>query len=251
MDYQMIGEGETLVLIHGLGQTQNAWELQKELSNQFKLFIPTLRGHGDSLTTANLTLKHFAQDILHMLDVNNIRSAHFCGLSLGGVIVQEIYSQAPRRVKSMILANTTSFVPGLSFDLTISDRERTFKQLSDEQYIMKVSRNALYRPTDNELQQAINTFKINRTAYIPASRAIRGINYLPLLNTHTPIHIITSSNDNVTPHIYNAQLTKLWSPGAKLSVIKDAGHLSNIQKPKVFNKIVSDFVENYNEKRNY
>jgi 3-oxoadipate enol-lactonase len=242
MHYQTIGKGEPLILIHGLGQTENAWELQKELSDQFQLFIPTLRGHGHSLITENITLKHFAQDILTMMDVNHIESAHFCGLSLGGVIVQEIFRQAPKRVKSMILANTTSYVPSFAFDLAIRDRERSLKQLSDEQYITQIAWNTLYKPTDKELYQAVKTFRINREAYIPSSKAIRGINYLPLLNTSTPIHIIASSNDNVTPYLYNAQVTKMWTPKAKLTVLNSTGHLSNIQKPMQFNQIVREFV---------
>ncbi|PZX07920.1 pimeloyl-ACP methyl ester carboxylesterase [Psychrobacillus insolitus] len=242
MQYQTIGKGEPLVFIHGLGQTQNAWELQKELSDQFQLFIPTLRGHGESLVTENMTLFHFAQDILKMLDENGIYSAHFCGLSLGGVIVQEIHSRAPKRVKSMILANTTSYVPSFAFDLAIRDRKNSLQQLSDEQYIAQIAWNTLHKPTEKELHQAVKTFRINREAYIPSSRAIRGINYLPLLNTSTPIHIIASSNDNVTPYLYNAQVTKMWAHKAKISVLNNTGHLSNIQKPMQFNQIVREFV---------
>jgi 3-oxoadipate enol-lactonase len=242
MHYQTIGKGEPIVFIHGLGQTQNAWELQKELADQFQLFIPTLRGHGESLITENMTLKYFADDILKMLDDNRIESAHFCGLSLGGVIVQEIFKQSPKLVRSMILANTTSYVPSFALDLAIQERESSLNQLSDEQYITQTAGNTLYKPTDQELHQAVKTFHINRETYVQSSRAIRGINYLPILGASTPIHIIASSNDNVTPYMYNAHLTKMWARGAKMSVLNNAGHLSNIQKPGQFNQIVRDFV---------
>ena len=69
-----------------------------------------------------------------------------------------------------------------------------------------------------------------------------GLNYLPYLSTSTPIHIIASSNDNVTPYIYNARYTRMWARGAKMTVLNKAGHLSNIQKPVQFNQIVRDFV---------
>ncbi len=242
MQYQKIGKGNPLVFIHGLGQTQNAWELQKELSDQFQLFIPTLRGHGGSLVTGNMTLKYFAADILKMLDDNGIYSAHFCGLSLGGVIVQEICRQSSKRVRSMILANTTSYVPSFAFDLAYQDRIKILNQLSDEQYINHTVFNTLHMPTNKEMNQASNTFHLNREAYITSSKAIRGINYLPLLNTSIPIHIIASSDDKVTPCMYNAQVTKMWSRGAKMTVLNNTGHLSNIQKPGKFNQIVRNFV---------
>ena len=79
-----------MVFIHGLEQTGEAWELQKELSEHYKLFIPTLRGHG-SAPKQEISLRHFANDVLSMLDQEGVYSAHFCGLSLGGVVVQEIH----------------------------------------------------------------------------------------------------------------------------------------------------------------
>jgi 3-oxoadipate enol-lactonase len=242
MDYQIIGKGEPIVFIHGLGQTQKAWELQKELADQFQLFIPTLRGHGESLVTEDMTLDYFAEDILKMLDDKQIESAHFCGLSLGGVIVQEIYKQSPKRVRSMILANTTSYVPSFALDLAVKVRERSLNQLSDEQYITQTAGDTLYKPTDQELHQAVKSFHMNRDTYVQSSRAIRGVNYLPYLGSSTPIHIIASSNDNVTPYLYNARFTKMWARGAKITVLNKAGHLSNIQKPVQFNQIVRDFV---------
>lgn len=245
MNYQIIGTGEPLVLIHGLGQTQNAWELQIELSDNYQLYIPTLRGHGDSLITTGMTLNYFAKDILQMLDDNGIQSAHFCGLSLGGVIVQEIFKQSPGRVKSMILANTTSYVPSFSFDLGYTERIRILNKYTDEQYINHTVLNTLHMPTNKEIEQAIHTFHLNRDSYIPSSKAIRGINYLPLLcATTTPIYIISSSDDKVTPSMYNAQVIKMWVHRAKMSVLPDTGHLSNIQKPMEFNNIVRNFINN-------
>lgn len=242
MYYQTVGQGEPIVFIHGLGQTHNAWELQHELADQYELFIPTLRGHGSSLVTENMTLDYFAQDILNMLDHHGIESAHFCGLSLGGVIVQELYRQAPKRVRSMILANTTSYVPRFIADLAAQNREQALSQLTDDQYITQTAWNTLFRPTDKELHQAAKTFHINRETYIPSARAIRGINYLPMLRTSTPIQIIAASNDNVTPYIHNAHVMKMWANRAKMVVLNNTGHLSNIQKPQQFNKIIRNFI---------
>ena len=247
--YQTIGEGEPIVFIHGVGQTHNAWELQKELEDQFQLFMPDLRGHGDSLITENMTLEYFAQDILKILDDNKVESAHFCGLSLGGVVVQEIYRQAPERVRTMILANTTSYAPNFAVDLIAEEQERALCELSDEEYIDLIACSNLYKPTDKELHQAIQTFQINREAYIPSLRAIGGINYLPMLGTSTPMHIIASENDAITPYRYNAQVMHLWANKAKMTVLKDAGHLSNIQKPQQFNKIVRDFIAEHTMKQ--
>jgi len=244
MFYRTIGEGQPLVLIHGLGQTGDAWKLQEELSEYFQLFIPTLRGHGTSPVTQNIALRYFAQDILSMLDENGIKSAHFCGLSLGGMIVQEIHSQAKKRVKSMILANTTSYVPGLLAELVLQDQERSLNRLSDEDYIKKIALNSLYRPSDETIHHALQTFHLNRETYIQTARATQGINYLMMLTfTKVPIQIISSSHDYVTPYLYNAYVTQWWARKAKLTLLNQTGHLSNIQKPAQFNSIVKTFIE--------
>jgi 3-oxoadipate enol-lactonase len=244
MEYKIIGKGEPVVLIHGLGQTYHAWHLQEELSDQFQLIMPNLRGHGLSGMKQNISLYQFAQDILQMLDDNGIKKAHFCGLSLGGVIVQEIYRQAPTRVKSMILANSTSYVPCWSSEFVFADRMRSFNRLSDEEYIEDTVRNCLYKPDKYMVSNAIPTFHINRETYIDCSRSIIGINYLPLLSRCVPIHIIASSHDNVTPYLYNAYVMKLNSPASKMSVFNKTGHLSNIQKPEQFNTVLRSFIEN-------
>ena len=93
------------------------------------------------------------------------------------------------------------------------------------------------------IHQALKAFHLNRTNYIQAARTIKGINYLPSLNTSTPIHIIASSHDKVTPYMYNAHFTKMWARRAGLTVFNGAGHLSNIQKAEQFNGVVKTFIE--------
>lgn len=242
MRYETIGNGEPLVLIHGLGQTHKAWDMQLELADQCRLFIPTLRGHGESKVTDNMTLEYFAADLLKMLDDNGITTAHFCGISLGGVVVQEILRQAPERVRSLILANTTSYVPCLPFDIAYRERIASLRRMNDAQYVDNVVNNALYMPTKRTQRKAKESFHLNRYTYEESAKAIRGINYLPDLNTNKLICIISSKEDSITPHMYNAQVTKFWTKRAELFVLSNAGHLSNIQRPAEFNRIVRDFV---------
>ena len=120
--YQDIGKGTPLVMIHGLGSKKEAWEPQHELANLFRLILPDLRGHGETKLDQDLSIKNFAIDIIHLLDFLHIPSAYICGLSLGGIIAQEIYRQHPERVKGLILANTTSYIPAL---LTYSSIHRS------------------------------------------------------------------------------------------------------------------------------
>ena len=115
---------------------------------------------------------------------------------------------------------------------------------SDEDYIKKIALNSLYRPSDETIHHALQTFHLNRETYIQTARATQGINYLMMLTlTTVPIQIISSSHDYVTPYLYNAYVTQWWARKAKLTLLNQTGHLSNIQKPAQFNSIVKAFIE--------
>ena len=85
---------------------------QHELANRYRLVIPDLRGHGETEMNEGITVKNFALDIIELLEYLEIPSAFICGLSLGGIVAQELYKQRPDLVKGLILSNTTSYVPG-------------------------------------------------------------------------------------------------------------------------------------------
>ncbi len=101
-----MGSGEPLVLIHGLGERKEAWVCQYALANSYDLIIPDLPGHGQSTPAEEVSIEAFARDTLELLDVLGVESAHICGLSMGGVVAQEMYRMAPDRCRSLILVNT-------------------------------------------------------------------------------------------------------------------------------------------------
>src|SRR3954447_16392816 len=111
LSYNDLGSGIPIVLIHGLGSKKEAWIPQHELANHYRLVIPDLRGHGETVMNEDFTIKNFALDIINLLEHLNIPAAFICGLSLGGIVAQEIYKQKPEVVKGLILSNTTSYIP--------------------------------------------------------------------------------------------------------------------------------------------
>lgn len=244
MVYKVKGNGEPLVLIHGLGQTYKAWAQQEELSDTYQLIMPTLRGHGPLTKTNTITLEAFAEDVLNLLDRLNIESAHIGGLSLGGVVAQCIYAKAPERVKSLILANTTSFAPSVIVGLAAVESLRAFNAMTDEEYIRDVVQSGLYRPDDYLIEQARTGFHLNREGYPDALHAISGVNYLPLLaKCEAPTLIMSSSHDNVTPYYFNQWPMQKWAKNARAVVFNNTGHLSNIQKPHQFNQAIRNFLQ--------
>ena len=72
LTYKDLGSGTPIVLLHGLGSTKEAWVSQHELANKYRLIIPDLRGHGETVINENFTIKNFALDIIQLIEHLNI-----------------------------------------------------------------------------------------------------------------------------------------------------------------------------------
>jgi pimeloyl-ACP methyl ester carboxylesterase len=109
--YKLIGTGEPLVMIMGLGGTVEQWprEVIDALSKKYQLIIPDNRGMGH--TTANgtrFTYKLFAADVIGLLDALNVKKAHVLGFSMGSTITQQLLYEYPQRFKKAIVYATST-----------------------------------------------------------------------------------------------------------------------------------------------
>ena len=109
--YEEHGQGQPLILVLGLGQDIATWGFQiTELSKHDRLIVFDNRDSGkSSRCSANYTTESMAQDTLGLMDHLGIKQAHLLGTSMGGMIAQHVALMAPERLKSLILAGTTSW----------------------------------------------------------------------------------------------------------------------------------------------
>lgn len=237
--YNDIGTGTPIVLLHGLGSKKEAWIPQHDLAQQYRLIIPDLRGHGETALEEDLTIKNFALDVIHLLESLHIHSTFICGLSLGGIVAQEIYKQRPDMVKGLILSNTTAYIPSFIGNPIMNISHHLFH--GDQQELMDhIVTTALYDQSFKE--EAKRAFQI-RSTYLEAAKASVGINYFPLLSRmHIPVLLIGSSHDHVTPSL-NLYFMRNFIWNARTVIFEKAGHLSNIEKRDQFNQTIRDFLE--------
>ena len=109
--YEEHGSGEPLIMVLGLGQDVPTWGFQIEaLSKHLRLIVFDNRDSGKSSRCLNnYTTETMALDILGLMDHLGIEQAHLLGTSMGGMIAQHVALLAPERMKSLILASTTSW----------------------------------------------------------------------------------------------------------------------------------------------
>ncbi len=109
-DYSIEGQGEPLILIHGIGADRSIWRFMTPiLSQHFKVISYDLRNHGQSpMSEANFGLDELVNDLELVRQRSNVDSAHFAGHSLGGMIGPAYARKFPDRVKSLGLLSTTA-----------------------------------------------------------------------------------------------------------------------------------------------
>ncbi|MDQ0205785.1 alpha/beta fold hydrolase [Alkalicoccobacillus murimartini] len=242
---------DVLVLIHGLGSKKESWRYQFELANHYRVIAPDLRGHGDSDINEGISIRHFAEDIIDLLQKLDIQQAHICGLSLGGIVAQEILKIQPEIVQSLILSNTTSFIPHIFGWQAVDERRRKLETLSDDDYERHVLTLCLNQSADEALLDEIRSyyFKINRLTYMEAATSAVGINYTTtLLYSSKPILIIGSIYDRITYYV-NALTIRFSAPHSTLKTFHHSSHIPNVEEPKVYNATVSTFIQQLSHKQ--
>jgi 3-oxoadipate enol-lactonase len=99
-----------IVLSNSLGTELGMWDAQATaLSRNFHVLRYDTRGHGQSERSASpLTLDTLGRDVVGLLDALAIPRAHFCGISMGGMIGQWLGIHQPQRLGKLVLANTAA-----------------------------------------------------------------------------------------------------------------------------------------------
>ena len=99
-----------LLLSNSLGTSLAMWEPQvPALAARFRVVRYDSRGHGQSqVTRGPYSMEMLAQDALGLLDALAIPRAHFCGLSMGGMVGMWLGVNAPERLDRLVLSNTAA-----------------------------------------------------------------------------------------------------------------------------------------------
>jgi len=115
MYYEVSGDGFPIVMIMGWGGTTEWWDpaMVEELSKQYKVVIFDNRGIGKTdKPEMKYTVEMFATDTVGLMSELKIEKAHVLGISMGGMIAQEIALNYPERIEKLVLCSTHS---GMSF----------------------------------------------------------------------------------------------------------------------------------------
>ena len=207
-----------------------------------------LRGHGESDAPLwRFTLEQYADDVAGLMDHLSIQRAVLVGLSMGGYVGFAFYRKYDQRVCGLVLADTRAQADSEEartgrFNLA----QTAFRQGPGP--VADVMMPKLLRPMSlktrpdlvGQLRRTIETTEVSGIIVDLIAMADRP-DSLPLLPQITcPTLVIVGDEDHTTPPA-DARLIAQGIPGARFAVIAGAGHLSNLEQPDRFNKLVGEF----------
>lgn len=249
LNFQMRGEGQPLVLIHGLfGSLENLGMVAKPLSEHYQVISVDVRNHGNSFHENSMNYSELAFDVIQVLDHLEITQADFLGHSMGGKIAMQIALSFPERVKKLIVADIApvsypahhqQIIEGLqSLDLsTLGSRKAADEQLAH--YVDNVGvRQFLLRNLSTNNGQL--SFKCNVNFIANCYPQIMKAFSPELRFIGQTLFIKGGNSDYIT--LEHREIIGQHFPNSKAKIIAGAGHWLHAEKTTAFNKIVQDFL---------
>ncbi|NNV56102.1 alpha/beta fold hydrolase [Limnovirga soli] len=232
------GEGEPLVLLHGLfGALSNFKDLIEFFRHKYKVIVPLLPLFDlDLFHTSVGGLEKHVQKFIELRDYKDI---HLMGNSLGGHVSLVHVLKHPERIKSLILTGSSGL-----FENGMGD---SYPKRGDYEYIRRKTELTFYNPATatKELVDEVYDICNNRIKVIKiialAKSAIRNNLGEELNQIKVPTLLIWGNNDTITPPFVAKEFNTLI-PHSELFFIDNCGHAPMMEVPDEFNKILEQFL---------
>ena len=237
------GEGEPLVLLHGLfGALSNFEQLIEYFRQHNKVVVPILPLF--ELDILHSTVGGLAKFVNKFLEGRDLKNVHLLGNSLGGHVALVHVLKHPERVKSLILTGSSGL-----FENGMGD---SYPKRGDYEYIKAKTELTFYDPktATKELVDEVYGIVNNRIKAIKiislAKSAIRNNLGEELNQIKLPTLLVWGNNDNITPPFVAREFNRLI-PSSELHFIDKCGHAPMMEVPDEFNIILHKFLKKLNE----
>lgn len=246
LHYEETGDGEPLLLLHGLGSSHFMFKEEMEhFKNGYRTVAIDCRGHGQSNRPAKFTLNDHIEDAVALLDHLGIEKAHVMGVSMGSYIAQGLALSHPDRVGKLIL------VVSKAHGKTSSTQEMLVRYADELEGIPEQKQmEHLYKyvfhnlPAIQKWQEEMLKLEpeLSVAEMAAANKAMEGFDFraaLPTVAAETLV--ISGSHDGLNPPVRGKELASLI-PNAEFVEFEQSGHAPNVEEPEKFKETISNFL---------
>ena len=254
--YQVHGDGFPLLMIQGFSGGHQAWYFQtKVFKKYFKVIVFDNRGIGKTQRSpAPYTVKTMADDAVGLLNHLNIEQAHILGMSLGGIVAQEVAINYPDIVEKLVLVCTTTG-EGEAADV----HPEMLKALGlKEGETQPDLRSIDFRRTESTIVSLAFNKRLYRTILVPLAKlqmkrvgieahreqlvAVVGHSTAGRLNTVGAQTLVLTGTDDKIVNPKSSDLIAGVIPGAQLVKLEGGSHAFFFEMRKQFNRAILDFL---------
>jgi pimeloyl-ACP methyl ester carboxylesterase len=239
INYEIKGEGDTLVLLHGFAESLNIWNhFSEELSRDYKVITIDLPGHGKSECISGIhSMELMAEVVKHVLNHLNILHAVIVGHSMGGYVALAFMKYYPQLVKGI----------GLFHSSSLADNEEAIERRTRNIEILKNNHSSflinfipeLFAPEnqntfDSEIKELINQARqMSPEALIAAQQGMKNrFSTLDvLINSTLPVMFIAGQKDSKVP-FENIWVQMALTEAAFSLILRSAGHMGFLEEAK-------------------
>jgi pimeloyl-ACP methyl ester carboxylesterase len=243
-----------VTFVHGAGGSSSIWFKQiRDFQKNYNVLLLDLRGHGSSVVQLKntfkqkYTFKSIANDVLEVIDHLKLEKSHFVGISLGTILIRQLAEMHPKRVQSMIMGGAI---------LKMNFRSQILMKLGNLfKYVLPYL--VLYKffafvimPNKNHKQSRLlfinEAKKLYQKEFIRWFKLTAEINpilrWFRQVELNIPTLYIMGEEDYMfLPSV--AKVVEKHFKSSRLFVIKNCGHVVNVEQPQIFNKQVIAFID--------
>lgn len=253
MAYRFDGptNGRVVVMSNSLMSNYDMWDWTvPALTDRYRVLRYDTRGHGrSSVTPGPYSIELLADDVVGLLDALGIARAHVVGLSMGGMVAQQLGARYPGKVLSLSVCDSASEMPPRSMwdeRLRIAGEQgiaglvdATIKRWFTAGFIERSSQD-IAKVRDFVLGTPV-------AGYQACAAAIRDMAQTTmLLKVKAPTLVMTGRQDPACTVEQSIVMHRMID-GSKLVILENAAHLSNIEQPIAFNAALRDFIDSVDD----
>jgi 3-oxoadipate enol-lactonase len=243
LSYERGGSGPPLLAIMGMSGTLLTWgePFMAPLREHFEVIAYDHRGVGrSSRMEAPFTIAELAADAAGLLDALEVESAHVLGISMGGMVAQELVLAHPQRVRTLCLGCTYCGGEGSAL-ASPPIAQRLFEAISsgEREGVLRTTWEICISPPLRDDAELYATFRarakerpVAREVISAQTRAIVAHDTAARLSAvRAPTLIVHGTADELIP-VQNAHVIAEHMPDARLELLDDVGHLFFLELPQ-------------------